>query len=331
MNKFVLTAAVSMLALSTSALAATTIRIGHGANENYHLHRALEKFKEDVETKSQGEFEVQIFPSSQMGPDREMIEGVQSGMLQMAVSPSSFYSSWDSSFDVVELPFIYPSKQVALDTVHSAAGDKMLDRLNNMNLQGLGWLENGVRHVSNSKRPITSPEDLQGLKIRTMKVPAHVKTFNSLNATATPMNFGEVYSGLQQGVVDGQENPIAHIYSQRFYEVQDYVSLTGHVITFYIPAMNLEFWHSLSQDDQQLISTAMRDAEIYQQKLVTQEEGAQIESFKKSGTQVNSLTEADLQQFIDATEPVRQEYKNKLGADVYDTWMKAIKENSTQS
>ncbi|CDT80272.1 TRAP-type C4-dicarboxylate transport system, periplasmic component [Vibrio coralliirubri] len=331
MNKFVLTAAVSMLALSTSALAATTIRIGHGANENYHLHRALEKFKEDVETKSQGEFKVQIFPSSQMGPDREMIEGVQSGMLQMAVSPSSFYSSWDASFDVVELPFIYPSKQVALDTVHSAAGNKMLDRLNNMNLQGLGWLENGVRHVSNNKRPITSPEDLQGLKIRTMKVPAHVKTFNSLNATATPMNFGEVYSGLQQGVVDGQENPIAHIYSQRFYEVQDYVSLTGHVITFYIPAMNLEFWHSLSQDDQQLISTAMRDAEIYQQKLVAQEEGAQIESFKKSGTQVNSLTEADLQQFIDATEPVRQEYKNKLGADVYDTWMKAIKENSTQS
>lgn len=331
MNKFVLTAAVSMLALSTSALAATTIRIGHGANENYHLHRALEKFKEDVETKSQGEFKVQIFPSSQMGPDREMIEGVQSGMLQMAVSPSSFYSSWDASFDVVELPFIYPSKQVALDTVHSAAGNKMLDRLNNMNLQGLGWLENGVRHVSNNKRPITSPEDLQGLKIRTMKVPAHVKTFNSLSATATPMNFGEVYSGLQQGVVDGQENPIAHIYSQRFYEVQDYVSLTGHVITFYIPAMNLEFWHSLSQDDQQLISTAMRDAEIYQQKLVAQEEGAQIESFKKSGTQVNSLTEADLQQFIDATEPVRQEYKNKLGADVYDTWMKAIKENSTQS
>ncbi len=331
MNKFVLTAAVSMLALSTSALAATTIRIGHGANENYHLHRALEKFKEDVETKSQGEFEVQIFPSSQMGPDREMIEGVQSGMLQMAVSPSSFYSSWDASFDVVELPFIYPSKQVALDTVHSAAGNKMLDRLNNMNLQGLGWLENGVRHVSNNKRPITSPDDLQGLKIRTMKVPAHVKTFNSLNATATPMNFGEVYSGLQQGVVDGQENPIAHIYSQRFYEVQDYVSLTGHVITFYIPAMNLEFWHSLSQDDQKLISTAMRDAEIYQQELVTQEEGAQIESFKKSGTQVNSLTEADLQQFIDATEPVRQEYKNKLGADVYDTWMKAIKENSTQS
>lgn len=326
MKKLIMATAVSMLALSTSAMAATTIRIGHGANENYHLHRALEKFKTDIEQKSDGKFEVQIFANSQMGPDREMIEGVQSGMLQMAVSPSSFYSSWDPSFDVVELPFIYPSKQAALATVHSPAGDKMLSKLNNMNLQGLGWMENGVRHVTNNSRPVETPEDLKGLKIRTMKVPAHVKTFNSLNASATPMNFGEVYSGLQQGVIDGQENPIAHIYAQRFYEVQDYVSLTGHVVTFYIPVMNLEFWHSLSADDQQLIKQSMRDAEVYQQELVAEEEGQQIKEFKKMGTKVNELSPEQLQLFIDATEPVRAEYKEKLGADVYDEWMSTIKQ-----
>lgn len=325
MKKLIMATAVSVLALSTSVMAATTIRIGHGANENYHLHRALEKFKSDLEQNSDGKFDVQIFANSQMGPDREMIEGVQSGMLQMAVSPSSFYSSWDPSFDVVELPFIYPSKQAALDTVHSAAGDKMLSKLNNMNLQGIGWMENGVRHVTNNSRPVETPEDLKGLKIRTMKVPAHVKTFNSLNASATPMNFGEVYSGLQQGVIDGQENPIAHIYAQRFYEVQDYVSLTGHVITFYIPVMNLEFWHSLSADDQKLITDTMRDAEIYQQEIVAAEEGKQIEEFKKLGTQVNALSPEQLQLFIDATEPVREEYKQKLGADVYDEWMSTIK------
>ncbi|MFC0058393.1 TRAP transporter substrate-binding protein [Vibrio inusitatus] len=325
MKKILMATAVSMLALSTSVMAATTIRIGHGANENYHLHRALEKFKTDIEQKSEGKFEVQIFANSQMGPDREMIEGVQSGMLQMAVSPSSFYSSWDPSFDVVELPFIYPSKQAALDTVHSPAGDKMLSKLNAMNLQGIGWMENGVRHVTNSSRAIESPEDLKGLKIRTMKVPAHVKTFNSLNASATPMNFGEVYSGLQQGVIDGQENPIAHIYAQRFYEVQDYVSLTGHVITFYIPVMNLEFWHGLSPEDQVLIKQAMHDAEIYQQEIVAAEEGQQIEEFKKIGTKVNALSPEQLQLFIDATEPVRAEYKEKLGAEVYDEWMSTIK------
>ena len=324
MKKLLIATVASLIALSSSAMATTTIRIGHGANENYHLHRAMEKFKSDVEEKSNGKFEVKIFPSSQMGPDREMIESVQSGMLQMAVSPSSFYSYWDTSFDVIELPFIYPSKDVALRTVHSSTGDDMLKRLNKINLVGLGWLENGIRHVSNNVRPIIKPEDMKGLKIRTMKVPAHVKTFNALGASATPMNFSEVYSALQQGVVDGQENPVAHISSQRFYEVQKYVSLTSHVMTFYIPVMNMDFWNSLTKEDQQLLLTSMKNAEDYQQQLVNDEEGAQLEAFKAAGTKVNSLSEEQLKVFTKATESVRTEYKNKLGADIYDTWMKAI-------
>ncbi|MEH6453318.1 MAG: TRAP transporter substrate-binding protein [Psychromonas sp.] len=329
MKKLVIAAVASLIAISSTAMATTTIRIGHGANENYHLHRAMEKFKSDVEEKSNGKFEVQIFPSSQMGPDREMIESVQSGMLQMAVSPSSFYSYWDKSFDVVELPFIYPSKEVALRTVHGPAGDEMLKRLNAINLVGIGWLENGIRHASNNVRPINKPEDMDGLKIRTMKVPAHVKTFNALGASATPMNFGEVYSALQQGVVDGQENPVAHIYAQRFYEVQKYVSLTSHVMTFYIPVMNMEFWNSISVEDQQLLLSSMKDAEAYQQQLVNDEEGKQLEAFEAAGTKVNKLSEEQLQVFIDATESVRAEYKKSLGEETYNTWMDAIKAETT--
>lgn len=324
-TKKAITAAVaSMMMVSGAAMAKTTIRIGHGASESYHLHRALEQFKTNLEEKSQGEFEVQIFPSSQMGPDREMIEGVQSGMLQMAVSPSSFYSYWDKSFDVVELPFIYPSKDAALRTVHGPAGDKLLERLNAMNLVGLGWFENGVRHISNSERPIKTPADLDGLKIRTMKVPAHVETFNQLGATATPMNFGEVYSALQQGVVDGQENPVAHIHAQRFFEVQDYVSLTGHVMTFYIPVMNQEFWYSLSEEDQKLLRDTMKDAEAYQQELVNAEESKQLEEFKAAGTKVNALSEEEIKVFISETEGVRAAFKKSLGEDFYNNWMSAI-------
>jgi len=328
MKKLLIATFATLIAISSSAMAVTKIRIGHGANENYHLHRALEKFKSDVEEKSNGKFEVQIFPSSQMGPDREMIESVQSGLLQMAVSPSSFYSNWDTAFDVIELPFIYPSKEIALRTVHSATGDKMLARLNNLNLVGLGWLENGIRHVSNNVRPVTKPSDMDGLKIRTMKVPAHVKTFNALGASATPMNFSEVYSALQQGVVDGQENPVAHISAQRFYEVQEYVSLTSHVMTFYIPVMNMEFFSSLSKEDQQLLLSSMKDAEDYQQQLVDEEEGAQLETFKAAGTKVNSLSVEQLQLFINATESVREEYKDKLGVEIYNSWMAAIKEET---
>jgi TRAP-type C4-dicarboxylate transport system substrate-binding protein len=158
-----------------------------------------------------------------------------------------------------------------------------------------------------------------------MKIPAHVKTFNALGASATPMNFSEVYSALQQGVVDGQENPIAQIYSQRFYEVQKYLSLTSHVMTFYVPAMNMDFWNSLTKEDQQLLLNSMKDAEDYQQQLVNKEETTQIEAISAAGTKVNSLSEDQLKEFTKATESVRTEYKNKLGADIYNTWMKAIK------
>ncbi len=309
---------------STATTAATVVRVGHGANENYHMHRALLRFEEVLEKHSKGKFDVQIYPSSQMGPDREMIEGVQSGVLQMAVSPSSFYSGWDNSFDAIELPFIYPSKKVALDTVHGPAGKGMLKRLENMNLVGLGWLENGVRHITNNTREIRNPEDLKGVKLRTMKVPAHMDTFNALGASPTPMNFGEVYSALQQGVIDGQENPVAHIHAQRFYEVQKFMSLTGHVFTFYIPVVSLDFWHTLDAEDQQLFIEAMKTAESYQQELVNAEESEQLMEIEKSGVKVSKLSPAELQEFKRLAESVRQKYRERMKDGVYDDWMKAI-------
>ena len=208
--------AVLSAGLAFAASAETVIKIGHGAAESFHMHRALLKFEELVETGSNGEIDVQIFPSSQMGPDREMIEGVQTGVLEMAIPPSSFFAGWDPAFAVIELPYMYASKDIAFDVLDGAAGDSMLARVENQGLVGLGWLELGVRNVTNNVRPIASPQDLEGVKLRTMKVPAHVATFESLGANPTPMNFGEVYSALQQGVIDGQENPLAIITSQRF-------------------------------------------------------------------------------------------------------------------
>ena len=314
----------------SSALAAkkTVIKIGHGANEKYHMHRALLEFKKQVEVGSDGRLEVQIFPSSQMGPDREMIEGVQTGVLEMCVPPSSFFPGWDPAFSVVELPFMYPSKQVALKTLHSGEGQKMLDRLEALDLVGLGWLENGTRHVTNNVRAIHSPGDLQGVKLRTMKVPAHVDTFKALGANPTPMNFGEVYSGLQQGVIDGQENPVAHIYSQRFFEVQKHMSLTGHVFTVYIPVINKTFFDSLPEDDRKLLLDSMAKAEDYQQQLVNSEEAGQLDEIKKAGVQVTQLSPDEIKIFMAKVEPVKAKYRTEAGAEVYDAWVKAVQEST---
>lgn len=314
--------------LALAASAETVIKVGHGANEQYHMHRALLRFEELVEAGSNGEIDVQIFPSSQMGPDREMIEGVQTGVLEMAVPPSSFFAGWDPAFAVIELPYMYASKDIALDVLHSEAGDGMLTRLENQGLVGLGWLENGLRHVTNNVRPIVTPTDLDGVKLRTMKVPAHVATFEALGANPTPMNFGEVYSALQQGVIDGQENPIALIDSQRFYEVQKNLSLTGHVFTVYIPVISQMFMASLPEEHQALIRSAMAEAADYQQELVNSEEAGQLEKIRESGVNVVELSPEQRQVFSDQTESVRAEYRDTVGAEAFDTWVGAVKASS---
>ena len=316
--------AILSVGLTFAASAETVIKVGHGAAEAFHMHRALLKFEELVEAGSKGEIDVQIFPSSQMGPDREMIEGVQTGVLEMAIPPSSFFAGWDPAFAVIELPYMYASKDIAFDVLDSEAGNGMLARVEKQGLVGLGWLELGVRNVTNNKRPIATPEDLEGVKLRTMKVPAHVATFETLGANPTPMNFGEVYSALQQGVIDGQENPLAIITSQRFYEVQKFLSTTGHVFAVYMPVISKPFFDSLSTEHQNLIRESMAAARKHQAELVASEDTAQLEQIRAAGVEVLELTAEQRQAFADKTESVRLKYRDEVGADAYDAWVAAV-------
>ncbi len=317
-------AAILSTGLAMTASAETVIKIGHGAAESFHMHRALLHFEELVEAGSDGEIDVQIFPSSQMGPDREMIEGVQTGVLEMAIPPSSFFAGWDPAFAVIELPYMYASKEIAFDVLESEAGDSMIDRVENQGLVGLGWLELGVRNVTNNVRPIATPADLEGVKLRTMQVPAHVATFEALGANPTPMNFGEVYSALQQGVIDGQENPLAIITSQRFYEVQSHLSTTGHVFAVYMPVISQPFFNSLTDEHQELVRTSMASARAHQAELVSAEEASQLEEIRAAGVEVLELTAEQRQAFADSTEGVRLQYRDEVGADAYDAWIAAV-------
>jgi tripartite ATP-independent transporter DctP family solute receptor len=316
--------AVLATGLAFTASAETVIKIGHGAAEAFHMHRALLKFEDLVEAGSNGKIDVQIFPSSQMGPDREMIEGVQTGVLEMAIPPSSFFAGWDPAFAVIELPYMYASKDIAYEVLDGDAGAEMLARVENQGLVGLGWLELGVRNVTNNVRPVATPEDLEGVKLRTMKVPAHVATFETLGANQTPMNFGEVYSALQQGVIDGQENPLAIITSQRFYEVQKYLSTTAHVFAVYMPVISKPFFEGLSAEHQQLVRESMAAARSYQAELVAAEDTAQLEEIRAAGVEVLELTAQQRQAFADKTESVRLQYREEVGTEAYDAWVAAV-------
>jgi len=157
-----------------------------------------------------------------------------------------------------------------------------------------------------------------------MQVPAHVATFEALGANPTPMNFGEVYSALQQGVIDGQENPLAIITSQRFYEVQSHLSTTGHVFAVYMPVISQPFFNSLSDEHKELVRTSMASARAHQAELVSAEEASQLEEIRAAGVEVLELTAEQRQAFADATEGVRLQYRDEVGAEAYDAWIAAV-------
>ena len=307
-----------------------TIKIAHGASESYHMHRAWVKFKEELE--KTGNFKVEIYPSSQFGNDAEMVESVKTGDLTMATPPSSFLTDEAPEMALIELPYIFPSRQAAIDTLAGEWGQSQLKKLEGSGMIGLGYLENGLRHLTNSRRPVRTPEDIKGLKLRTMQVPAHVYLWNSLGATAEGAPFAELYTNLSTKVFDGQENPIAHIYSQKFYEVQNYMTLTGHVYTAYAPVMSLDFWKSLTPEEQKQITDTFEVARQYQLSLIDQEESKQLEEIKNNKTyptEVTELTPTEMQKFVDAAKATLDHYRTELGAETYDKFIEAIK-NATK-
>ncbi len=251
------------------------IRVAHGASESYHMHLAWLKFKEILERDDR--FKVEVYPASQMGNDYEMIESVKTGDITMASPPSSFLVDESPGMAMIELPYVFSSRQEAVAVLGSLWGSERLKDLEEHGMYGLGYLENGLRHLTNSKVAVRTPEDLKGLKLRTMQVPAHVYLWNDMGATAEGAPFAELYTNLSNGVFDGQENPVSHIYSQKFYEVQDYITLTGHVYTAYVPVVNVDFWRGLDETMQNAIKEAFDTAKDYQLGMIEAEERRQLD------------------------------------------------------
>jgi len=307
---------------NTSDDGVVTLKIAHGASETYHMHRAIERFKELVE--ETGQFQVEIYPAQQFGSDGEMIEGVKTGDLTMAVSPSSYMTEELPSMSLIELPYVYPNRETAWAVLNGEWGQKELDELEEAGLHGLGYMENGMRQLTNNKKEIHHPEDLNGMKLRTMQVQAHVDFWNSLGCSAEGSPFSELYTNLSTGVFDGEENPIAHIFSQKFYEVQKYITISDHVFTAYVPVMTVDFWDSLSEEKQTIINDAFKEAYNYQMELVEKEEPEELEEMEAAGCVVNRLTDEEKQEFIEAAQPTLQKYREIVGDDVYDEFTAAI-------
>ena len=320
-------ALVLVIAAPSFAAKPKVMKIAHMTNEVYHMHRAMVVFQQELN--ATGKFNVQIFPSAQFGPDTEAIETTLAGDLDMTVSPSSYFTDESSSIALIELPYVFATRDEAIKTLDGPWGREQLDRLEKSGLYGVGFMENGHRHVSNSKLPIRKPSDLKGLKMRTMPVPAHVYYWNSLGCSAEGSPFSELYTNLATKVFDGQENGIAHTYTSKLNEVQQFLSMTGHVYTTYILAMNGDYWKGLTKEEQDLVMAAHKKAYAHQLDLIEKEDAANLAEMQNNKThkfEVITLTAEEHQAFMDSAKPTHEKYRKELGEAEFDAFMKAIRD-----
>ena len=323
----VFAAVALMLPAHAGAAKPKVMKIAHMTNEAYHMHRAMVQFQNELN--ATGKFKVEIYPSAQFGPDTEAIETTKSGDLDMTVSPSSYFTDEAASIALIELPYVFNSRLNAIKTLDGPWGQEQLGKLEPAGLYGVGYLENGHRHLSNSRRAVRLPSDMKGLKMRTMPVPAHVYYWNSLGCSAEGSPFSELYTNLATKVFDGQENGIAHTYTSKLNEVQRYMTLSGHVYTTYILAMNADYWNSLSAEEKELVKKAHAKAYAYQLALIEKEDQANLDEMKGNKNhpfEVIELTAEEHKAFMDSAKPTHEKYRKELGEAEFDAFLKAIRE-----
>ncbi|WP_209125149.1 TRAP transporter substrate-binding protein [Alkalihalobacillus sp. BA299] len=300
------------------------ISIGHVLDEGHSLHKTFEAFKEYVETESNEQITVDIFPNGQMGSDRELIEGVQVGTVTMAGPSTAPVTAFVPELSIFDLPFLFESREQAYEVLDSELGTELLNSIDQADFKGLGWWESGFRNLTNSQKPVETPEDLKGLKIRTMENEMHVAAWKQMGANPTPMAWGEVFVSLQQGALDGQENPLGIIHSQKVYEVQDYLTVTGHIYSPIAVLMNQDFYNSLPDDLKVIVDEGIKQATELNRQLVTEEDETKLKELKEVGMEVTELTSEQKSAFKEAALPIYDQYKEKIGPELVESILEAV-------
>lgn len=303
------------LALSAPAVAATVIKLGHIAEATNPYGMGADKFAEIVKQKSKGDIEIKVFPSSQLGTQKELIEGLIYGTVDMTLTGTAELGTFQPQMALFDMPFLFKDRAHAYRSLDSV-GMEMAKPLEGKGIKLLGYMENGIRHMTNNARPIKTPADMKGLKIRVMNNKVYVEMMKSLGASPTPMALAELYSAMQAGVVDGQENPSAHIFTKRFFEVQKYASLTGHAYAAEPILISMSTWKKLTPAQQTIVQESANEAIAWQRKLSETEDGEFWEKIKKTGKM--EVVTVDRTPFMVATETVYKDLAKTVGQQNID-------------
>jgi len=259
---------------------------------------------------------VKLFAGGALGGDLQTVSALQGGTVEMTVLNAGLLASQVKEFSAMDIPFLFNNSKEAFAVMDSDFAKRLLNRLSDKNLIGLGYWDLGFRNVTNSKRPITKLEDFSGLKLRVLQLPTYINLFNTVGANAVPMPFTELYAALETHAVDGQDNPVTVIYNSKFNEVQKYLSLTRHTYNPQVLLISKKFWSQLSPDEQKLITASAAEATQYQRKVSLDREAGALEALKKAGMQVNELSPAEIARIRDKVKPVIDKASQNIGEAV---------------
>lgn len=313
MKTWRLAATAICAAMGLGAQAQTTLKIGYTPAATSHYGVGSTVLCDEIEKGTQGRYKCQQFPAGSLGGEREMIEAVQLGTLDIVNTSTGPVGNFVPEVKIVDIPFLFRDYDHARRYLDSAAGQDLLTKFPSKGLVALAWTENGFRHMTNSKRAIVKPADAAGLKMRTMENKVHMEGYKAFGIQPTPMAFPEVFGALQQGAVDGQENPIPVILASKFSQVQKHLSLTGHV---YSPALYLtspRLMNKLSEADKKVFYEAAKKATAAQRKKVNEDEDNGIAQLEKEG--MNLVRKVDGAAFRSALAPAMASYTKEFGAD----------------
>lgn len=309
-------ALLGMVMFGGAAVAAdpVTLKLGYSLPATSHYGVGAQAFADALAEKTDGRFKVEMFPSNALGGEREMIEGAQFGTIDLVVTSTGPVGNFVPETLVFDIPFLFRDYAHARGVLDGEIGQEVLDKFPERGLIALAWAENGFRHLTNSKQAVTEPEDVKGLKIRTMQNDVHMRAFTTLGALPTPMAFPEVFTALQQHTIDGQENPIPVIVSGNFAQVQKYLSLTGHVYSPALFIMAPSRWEELSDEDKAAFKAAAKIGANAMRKQVETFEADGIAKLEAAGMTV--IQQPDKARFLEELKPAYAEYEKRFDPEL---------------
>lgn len=315
---------VSVAALSAGAVSAAEIKFSYPVAQDSTMGQTVTKFAELVEEKTGGAVTVRQFPQAQIGNEIQSISSAQGGIVEMAVTTTAGLAAMVPEFNVFQLPFMFGSYEQLDRVSRSPVSQKILDKMEPNNLVGLCFWDYGFRNITNNKRPVTSLDDVQGLRIRTIQNKVYIDALSAMGMNPTPLPFPETFTALETGAIDGNEIANDVTRSTSFYEVQDYLTATQHFTTISVVYASKKFWDGLDASEQDAVRAACAESSDYNREIINASSGETLEFLKEKGMQIDTISAENFQAFRDAVKPVVEEVSAQLDQEIVAEFMTEI-------